>query len=151
MAERGPMRMFRHLFRAGVALALAIVSAFPLGAGDLYSQPPFDEAELTRLIGDLPRFRAWAKAGGQRIHPTVAPDGRADFSYSPQAAAHAESLGWNADRFFCVMGRAAAAVAVIEQGTDITTNRPPDMPEVTPEELRLVRENLSDLLRAVTD
>lgn len=146
------MRMFRQFPGVGAAfLTLAIIAVSPLWAGDLYSQPPFDEAELTRLIADFPRFRAWAKAGGQRIHPTVAPDGRADFFYSPQAAAHAESLGWNARRFFCVMGRAAAAVAVIEQGTDITANRPPDMPEVTPGELRLVRENLSDLLRAVAD
>lgn len=144
------MRMFRHFLCAGmVVLALALHS--PVSAGDLYRQPPFDKAELLRLIADLPRFRAWAKADGQKIHPTVTVEGKAGFFYSPRAAAQAESLGWNAERFFCVMGRAAAAVAVIEQGTDIMVNQPPDMPRVTPEELRLVRENLSDLLRAVAD
>lgn len=134
-----------------VLLAFAMVWPSPLRAGDVYQQPPFGETELLQLIADLPRFRAWAKAGGQNLHPTVTAEGKADFSYSPQAAAHAESLGWNAERFFCVMGRAAAAVAVIEQGADIMVNPPPDMPRIAPEELRLVRENLSDLLRAVAD
>lgn len=122
----------------------------PTDAADLYSQPPFTRDELNKLIDDLPRFRAWARANKQTVHPTLAPDGKPDFLYSPQAAAQAESLGWKAERFFCVMGRAAAAVAVIEQGPGITSDPPPDMPGVTPGEMRIVQDNLSTLLKAVT-
>lgn len=64
-------------------------------------------------------------------------------------ADHVGRLGWEPERFFCVMGRAAAALAIIEQGQEITDRLPADMPEVAPEELDLVQDRLPALLRAV--
>ena len=47
------------------------------------------------------------------------------------------------------MGRAAAAVAIIQQGNAITKTPPIDMPNVSDDELDLVRRHLPTLLKAV--
>lgn len=138
----------RCLFRGLMSLTLALLFTVPSFAGELYDQPPFTPAELDRLIDDLPRFRAWVKANGEKVHPVLTASGKPDFLYSPKTAAHVEQLEWEPRRFFCVMGRAAAALAIIEQGTELTSSPPADMPRVSSAEMNAVRNNLTGLLQA---
>lgn len=98
----------------------------------------------------LPRFRAWAKENKEEAHPVLR-NGKADFLYSPQAAAWVESQGWNPLRFFSVMGRMAAALVIVEEGNDMSGTRPRDMPGVTEEELALARRHLGIMLKAGSD
>lgn len=139
------VRLFRGLMQS---LILTLLLAVPSFAGELYDQPPFTPAELDKLIDDLPRFRAWVKANGEKVHPVLATSGKPSFLYSPKTAAQVEQLGWEPGRFFCVMGRAAAALAIIEQGADLTSSPPADMPRVSPAEMDAVRHNLTGLLQA---
>ncbi len=135
---------------ACLCLALLLVAAPEARAAGFYDQPPFDNAELTRFIDDFPRFRDWTKQKGEAPHPAVGTDGLPGFEYSPATAAEVERMGWKPERFFCIMGRSAAALADIEEGDALAgANRPADMPQVTPAETELVRRQLASLLRAV--
>ncbi|MEG1610532.1 MAG: hypothetical protein RR317_05055 [Bilophila sp.] len=138
---------FRGLF-LGLPLLLALIVVTPATAEELYEQPPFTPTELNKLIDDLPRFRTWVKVNKEKAHPILTA-GKPDFLYSPQAAQEVQRLGWEPRRFFCVMGRAAAALAIIEQGTELTNEPPADMPRVRPAEMDAVRRNLTSLLQAV--
>jgi len=111
-------------------------------------QPHFTNEELASFIELLPHFRAWAIPNNIKANPVVNKDGKADFIYSQEAAEWVLSNNWKPERFFFVMGRAAAALAVIEEGNDLLTRRPTDMPVVPEEELRLVRRHLGSLLKA---
>lgn len=113
-------------------------------------QPPVTEKELLSFLDVLPHFRAWAKAGNEEAHPVLR-NGKADFMYSPKAAAWVQEQGWNPVRFFCVMGRMAAALAIVEEGNDMTGVRSSDMPEVTEGELALVRRHLGTMLKVSND
>ena len=113
-------------------------------------QPPVTDKELLSFLDILPHFRAWAKAGNEEAHPVLR-NGKADFMYSPKAAAWVQEQGWNPVRFFCVMGRMAAALAIVEEGNDMTGVRPSDMPEVTEGELALVRRHLGTMLKVSGD
>ncbi|HEU6438008.1 MAG TPA: hypothetical protein VE028_11190 [Nitratidesulfovibrio sp.] len=135
---------------ACICLALLLLAAPQARAAGFYDQPPFDNAELTRFIDDFPRFRDWAKQKGEAPHPAVDASGLPGFDYSTAAATELERMGWKPERFFCVMGRSAAALADIEEGDALAgANRPADMPQVTPAETELVRRQLASLLRAV--
>lgn len=138
---------------ACICLALALLATPQAHAAGFYDQPPFDNAELTRFIDDFPRFRDWmtrTTGPGDAPHPTVGADGLPGFEYSPAAAAELERMGWKPERFFCIMGRSAAALADIEEGDALAgTNRPADMPQVSAAETELVRRQLASLLRAV--
>ncbi|MDR3044042.1 MAG: hypothetical protein LBU75_07230 [Desulfovibrio sp.] len=138
---------------ACICLALLLLAAPEARAAGFYDQSPFDNAELTRFIDDFPRFRDWMKRApdqGDAPHPSVGTDGLPSFEYSAVAAAELERMGWKPERFFCIMGRSAAALADIEEGDALAgANRPADMPQVTPAETELVRRQLASLLRAV--
>lgn len=110
-------------------------------------QPAVTGRELDSFLETLPAFRSWMRQEKEEAHPVVR-NGRADFLYSPRAAAWLEAHGWNAGRFFCVMGRIAAALFIIEEGNDMRGSLPSDMPAVSPEELVLARRNLGLLLKA---
>ncbi len=140
------MHTFSRLFFAGLFLLL---SALPAFAETLYSQPPFSEKELNQFIADLPRFRAWMREHGQTSHPILNEKGEPDFLYSGEAAGYLNTSGWNPERFFCIMGRAAAGVAIIQQGDAISKTPPVEMPNVSNDELDLVRRSLPALLKAV--
>lgn len=114
------------------------------------NQPPVTDKELIGFLEILPRFRAWAKENKEEAHPVLR-NGKADFLYSPQAAAWVESQGWNPLRFFSVMGRMAAALVIVEEGNDMSGTRPRDMPGVTEEELALARRHLGTMLKAGSD
>ncbi len=113
-------------------------------------QPPMSEKELLSFIELLPRFRAWAASNREEAAPGIT-DGKADFTYSDKAAAWIKSRGWEADHFFSVMGRAAAALFIVAEGNGVNSSKPTDMPSVTQSELELVRKNLAALLRAGSD
>lgn len=113
-------------------------------------QPAVTEKEVLAFAEILPRFRAWAREGHEEAHPVVR-GGKADFLYSPRAAEWVTGQGWQPARFFCVMGRLAAALVIVEEGNDMRGTRPADMPSVTPEELALVRRHLGILLTAGGD
>ena len=112
-------------------------------------QPAVTEKELLAFADLLPRFRAWAREGHEEAHPVVRA-GKADFLYSPKAAEWVTAQGWQPARFFCVMGRLAAALVIVEEGNDMGT-RPADMPSVTNDELELARRHLGTLLTAGGD
>mgnify|MGYP006946971997 CR=1 FL=1 len=125
-------------FWAGLLLLLTVL---PASAETLYNQPPFSEKELNQFIADLPRFRAWIKTNKEKAHPIVNEAGEPDFLYSKNAAGYIEAAGWKPERFFCIMGRAAAAV---------TKEPPVEMPNVSDDELDVVRRNLPGLLKAIS-
>ena len=75
--------------------------------------------------------------------------GKPGFVYSAAAASWVSSRGWDPVRFFCVMGRTAAAMAVVSEGGDLKS-RPADMPAVSEKECALVRRHLGELLRAAS-
>ncbi len=129
-----------------IALLLQVQTVRAAGVYD--NQPPFTRKELSDFIELLPQFRAWAKAEREDSHPKVNGKGQADFLFSPKAAAWVKSKGWEPPRFFCVMGRAAAALYIVAEGNELPTNYPKDMPKVSQEELNLVRGDLSRLLKA---
>ena len=130
-------------FRFGLACLLLLLTVFPTSAETLYNQPPFSEKELNQFIADLPRFRAWIKTNKEKAHPIVNEAGE-------NAAGHIKAAGWKPERFFCIMGRAAAAVAIIQHGDAITKEPPVEMPNVSDDELDIVRRNLPGLLKAIS-
>lgn len=140
------MHIFSRCLLAGLLLLLA---AFPAIAETLYNQPPFTEKELNQFIDDLPRFREWVRASKENAHPVLDESGAPDFLYSKNAAGYIAAAGWKPERFFCIMGRSAAAVALIQQGDAIAKNPPMEMPNVSDDELDIVRRNLPTLLKAV--
>ena len=131
--------------------AAAAGAHVPMPASDVYAQEPFTEKELVRFIESMPFFLDWARSSKAKAHPAVNAAGKPDFMYSSEAAAKAEELGWVARRFFCLLGKAAAALFLVEEGTDRMQPlqaMPPDMPAVTESEMALVRKHLASLLRA---
>lgn len=118
-------------------------------AGTVYdNQPPITEKELTEFVKVLPFFREWTRRNGEEAHPVLTQDGRPDFTYSPHAAMWVNDHDFEARRFFCIMGRMAAGVVIVEEGNDFKGTRPPDMPAVSEQELGLVRKHLGELLSA---
>lgn len=109
-------------------------------------QPPVTEKEVVSFVDLLPRFRQWTRDNREEAHP-VRRKGKADFLYSSEAAAWVKKEGWDPRRFFCVMGRMAAAVTILAEGNDMPA-RPGDMPAVSKSELDLARVHMGSLLRA---
>ena len=124
---------------AQAAARQAVVSVYD-------KQPPVTEKEVLGFVELLPRFRQWARDNKEEAHP-VRRKGRPDFLYSPEAAAWVKNEGWDPRRFFCVMGRMAAAVTILAEGNDMPT-RPGDMPAVSSGELELARVHMGSLLKA---
>lgn len=110
-------------------------------------QADIGEAELSKFLADLPQFRAWNRGESSPAHPSVT-DGRADFAYSPEAAAWVREHGWDPARFFCVMGRTAAAMTVVSEGSPL---RAADMPSVSEGEVALVQRHMAELLKVGSD
>ncbi len=140
-----PMNLLSRLAFSGL---LFLLLSLPALADGLYQQPPFTETELNQFIDTLPRFREWVKANKEKAHPIVNDNGEPDMLYSDAAAETVRNAGWKPERFFCVMGRSAAAVAIIQQGEAIIKTPPVDMPNVSDDELDIVRRNLPSLLKA---
>ena len=113
-------------------------------------QPPVTDKELLDFLELLPQFRTWAKSNSEEAHPILR-NGKADFLYSPNAAAWVQAHNWNPVRFFCVMGRMAAALSIVEEGNDMNGARSKDMPEVSEGELALARRHLGTMLKAGGD
>ena len=132
---------------ASVALAAGI-PAVP--APDVYAQDAYTEKELVRFMESMPHFLAWVREHKAKVHPVVNAAGKPDFVYTPEVAARARELGWEPRRFFCLLGRTAAALYLVSEGTDFMDALPPDMPTVTDAEMALVRKHLASLLRAGT-
>lgn len=116
------------------------------GATIYANQPPISEKELGPFMELLPRFRIWASKNGEEAHPVVSPNGEPDFIYSQKAAKWVSSQNFDPIRFFCIMGRLAAGLVIVEEGNDYKGTRPADMPPVAPQELNLVRKHLGELL-----
>ena len=117
---------------------------------DVYAQDAYTEKELVSFIESMPHFLAWARTSKVKVHPVVNAAGKPDFAYTPEAAVKTQELGWEPRRFFCLLGRTAAALYLVEEGTDLMHALPPDMPPVTDVEMALVRKHLASLLRAGT-
>lgn len=111
-------------------------------------QPAVNEKEVLNFLDLLPQFRAWTRKSGEEAHPVVNREGKPDFQYSQEAAQWVRDHDFEPARFFCVMGRMAAGLVIVEEGNDFKGTRPPDMPAVAPEELALVRRHLGALLSA---
>ncbi|HJA78682.1 serine/threonine protein phosphatase [uncultured Desulfovibrio sp.] len=112
-------------------------------------QPDVSEKELLAFLELLPQFRQWTRAEQEEAHPVLRA-GKADFLYSPKATQWVTEKGWDARRFFCVMGRMAAALVMVEEGGNAMA-RPKDMPEVSKAELELARKHLGSILKASMD
>ena len=110
-------------------------------------QPPVQEKELLSFLELLPAFRSWAQTNQEEAHP-VQRQGKPDFLYSPNAAQWVKEHGWQPVRFFCVMGRMAAALVIVAEGNDMGNTRPPDMPPVSESELHLARRHMGAMLQA---
>ena len=127
-------------------LLCGLTVAAPAAVTTVYDgQGPVEEKELLRFLEVLPQFRSWARENRIEAHP-VARKGKADFLYADEAARWVEARGWDARRFFCVMGRMAAALVIVEEGNDLQV-RPRDMPVVDKAEVELARKHLGSLLK----
>lgn len=121
----------------------------PENGDTVYSgQPPVTDADVRQFVILLPQFRAWARQNHEDAHPILAANGKPDFLYSPKAAQWLNEHKFNPARFFCVMGKMAAALVIVEEGNDLQGMRPQDMPAVTPSELDLARRHMGELLKA---
>ncbi|MBQ7739286.1 MAG: hypothetical protein IJT59_06510 [Desulfovibrionaceae bacterium] len=152
LASKGPKGL-KALALAGI-LALATPmfalggSVWPTNVKTVYdNQPPTTEKELLTFLDLLPSFRTWARENHEEAHPYLN-NGRPDFIYSAKAAHWVEKKGFEPRRFFCVMGRMAAALVIVEEGFDTKTSRPKDMPVVTEKETALARKHLGKMLTA---
>ncbi|MDE5833435.1 MAG: serine/threonine protein phosphatase [Desulfovibrio sp.] len=112
------------------------------------NQPPVTEGEINAFVAILPSFRAWARKNGETAHPMLSESGKPDFLYSGAAARWVREHKFEPSRFFCIMGRMAAAMVIVEEGNDFKGTRPVDMPPVAQEELGLVRKHMGSLRRA---
>lgn len=112
-------------------------------------QSDVTEKELLQFLDLLPQFRRWAHAGQEEAHPVLRRN-KADFLYSDRAAQWVAEKGWEPRRFFCVMGRMAAALVLVEEGGNELA-RPKDMPPVSKAELELARKHLGSILKASLD
>lgn len=143
------LRYPRRGGRVAVACCLVWLLCPGVGVTGVYDQQvPFSEQELVQFMELLPRFRQWVKTAKADVHPSVDAHKRADFSYDAQTARWVQERGWDPVRFFCVMGRSAAALALVEAGGTMKDPRPASMPEVAESEMLLVRRHLGSLLRA---
>ena len=131
--------------KMGILALLCAFCAFsvPVHAA-FYDQPPFTEQELVRFIETLPKYRQWAKAEREFARPSLDKQGKASFVFSKNAEKKLAALQWPAERFFVVMGRSAAALAILEHKGD-TSKRPAEMPEVSAGELALVQKHAQAL------
>ncbi|MCR4666496.1 MAG: serine/threonine protein phosphatase [Desulfovibrio sp.] len=111
------------------------------------NQPKTTEKELLSFLTVLPEFRVWAQSHQEEAHPGLT-NGRPDFFYSQNAEKWITSKGWDARRFFCVMGRMAAALVVATEGNDLRGTRPADMPDVSDFETELAHKHLGRMLEA---
>ncbi len=147
---------YRRRLRVLCVCALLCCTCLPLWAVDAYAatvyenQPPLQEEELLKFIKVFPQFREWAASHGEKAYPKVN-QGKADFAYSENAARWVESHGWDPARFFSVMGRAAAALFIVAEGSEVSETPPPDMPSVTQADLNLVRSHFKALLESNRD
>lgn len=120
------------------------------GATVYDKQPLVTEPELSDFIALLPQFRTWARQNHEEAHPIVNASGQPDFMYSAKSADWLKNHGFSPVRFFCIMGRMAAGVVIIEEGNDSPAARPADMPPVDSQEVTLARRHLGELLTAVS-
>ncbi|MCR5814975.1 MAG: serine/threonine protein phosphatase [Desulfovibrio sp.] len=111
------------------------------------NQTQVSEKELMRFLEILPEFRSWARRQHEEAHPLLTA-GRPDFFYSDNAALWIKNKGWDPKRFFCIMGRMAAALVIAEEGNDLKGIRPADMPAVSDAETELAHRHLGQLLKA---
>lgn len=123
-------------------------SAMEKGATVYDKQPLITETELSDFIVLLPQFRTWARRNHEEAHPIVNAAGKPDFKYSAKSADWLKARGFAPVRFFCIMGRMAAGVVIIEEGNDLPAARPADMPPVDSREVALARRHLGELLTA---
>lgn len=130
------------------AIKPADLEPLPEGVSVYDGQPSVSEAELYEFLELLPKFRRWARSRGEEAHPTLNGKGQPDFTYSRDAASWVADNGFVPARFFCVMGRMAAALVIVEEGNDHVGTRPADMPKVDARELSLARKHLGELLSA---
>ena len=139
------------LFFSASVLAglLLLLTVLPASAETLYNQPPFSEKELNQFIADLPRFRAWIKTNKEKAHPIVNEAGEPDFLYSKNAAGYIEAAGWKPERFFCIMGGRRRCRHHPARGRH-HEGAPIEMPNVSDDELDVVRRNLPGLLKAIS-
>lgn len=112
------------------------------------SQPDVTEKELMIFLALLPEFRNWAKQNNEDAHPVLSKDGNPDFFFSGKTAKWIKDHNINPARFFCIMGKMAAALVIVEEGNDFKGTRPKDMPAVSQKELDLARNHLGELLSA---
>lgn len=146
-----PSEPYKPQFKSGAPKAKKATKpaqAAPKGATVYDRQPSVTEAELAEFIALLPRFRHWAKQNHEEAHPVVNPAGQPDFAYSAKSADWLKAQGFAPVRFFCIMGRMAAGVVIIEEGNDMQGMRPRDMPMVDQQEVALARRHLGELLTA---
>ncbi|MBO4369427.1 MAG: serine/threonine protein phosphatase [Desulfovibrio sp.] len=111
------------------------------------NQAQTTEKELLAFLQILPNFRSWARSHHEEAHPSLT-NGKPDFLYSQNAANWIKAQGWEPRRFFCVMGRMAAALVVVAEGNDLKGTRPADMPAVSDTETELAHRHLGRMLEA---
>ncbi len=131
-----------HVLASALCFLCLIFSATVHAKNVYESQPPMTDKELVSFIQTLPQFRTWAIAQKEQAHPQMV-GGKPDFVYSDAAKNWVQAKGWEPRRFFSVMGKAAAALYIVSEGS-----RQNDMPEVSQAELDLVQKYLTQLLEA---
>ena len=159
MAKLVSLLLLAGLFAAGPALAAQPDTAAVPGARKILprvspvnvyeNQPDFTEEKLMRFIRHLPDFRTWMRKHNEKAYPIVK-KGKPDFHYSPAAAEWVTFRSWDARRFFCIMGRSAAALVLVSEGEQ-EKKLYRDMPRPSKAECELVQKHMGELLKAGND
>ena len=159
MAKLVSLLLLAGLFAAGPALAAQPDTAAVPGARKILprvspvnvyeNQPDFTEEELMRFIRHLPDFRTWMRKHNEKAYPIVKKS-KPDFHYSPAAAEWVTFRSWDARRFFCIMGRSAAALVLVSEGEQ-AKKLYRDMPRPSKAECELVQKHMGELLKAGND
>lgn len=95
-----------------------------------------------------------AVPGARQILPRVSNvnvyENQPDFHYSPAAAQWVSFRSWEPRRFFCIMGRSAAALVLVSEGEQ-AKKLYRDMPKPSKAECELVQKHMGELLKAGND
>lgn len=143
------LRLFKHANIIAILILFSLFFGMKVTAhASFYDQASFSEQELLRFIEVLPSYREWARAEREFAHPSLDAQGKASFVYSKKVERKLQELNWSPQRFFILMGRSAAALAIIENPELAQDKRPAEMPQVRPEEMELIKKHKNALIKA---
>lgn len=91
-------------------IAVFLVSGLSMAWAQQEQQQPFDAKELSKFLGDWPKFKDWAVKQGQ----DAGVDALQAMQFNHSVMNFVKKLGWKPERFFYVMGNVAAGFGALQ-------------------------------------